>query len=238
MTTNLAWRNFAPSKKEKNMARNKTIAIIGATGNVGSAIAKCLAVTNNRLLLMANEADELAQLISEIKLMSPAAEIDGATCAKEASWEADIIIVATSSQEGKEIAERIREVAIGKIVISVSQPINGYLNIAASPSNISAAEELQALLPHSKVVKTFNTAFALDRCTPKSICNFADSFIAGNNGRAVDTVVELVRSAGFNPIPVGDLSASRMLERMQLKMIDQPVKTKSGWLSWWNGLTN
>src|SRR6185436_2560737 len=145
---------------ERNMARNKTIAIIGATGNVGSAIAKCLSVTNNRLLLMANEADHLAQLISEIKLTSSSAEIESASCAKEASWEADIIIVATSSQEGKEIAERIREVAIGKIVISVSQPINGYLNIAASPSNISASEELQALLPHSKVVKTFNTAFA------------------------------------------------------------------------------
>ncbi len=220
------------------MAHNKTIAIIGATGNVGSAIAKCLSVTSNRLLLMANEADHLAQLISEIKLTPPTAEIESATCAKEASWEADIIIVATSSNEGKEIAERIREVAIGKIVISVSQPINGYLNIVASPSNISAAEELQQLLPHSKVVKTFNTAFALDRFTPKSICNFADSFIAGNNGAAVDTVVELVRSAGFNPIPVGDLSASRMLERMQFKMIDQPVRNKSRWLSWLSGLTN
>jgi 8-hydroxy-5-deazaflavin:NADPH oxidoreductase len=220
------------------MAQNKTIAIIGSTGNVGSAIAKCLSVTSNRLLLMANDAEQLALLRSEIKLSSPTADIENVTCAKEASWEADIIVVATSSDEGKEIAERIREVAIGKIVISVSQPINGYLNITANPSNISAAEELQLLLPHSKVVKTFNTAFALDRFTPKSICNFADSFIAGNNGAAVDTVVELVKSAGFNPIPVGDLSASRMLEKMQLKMIEQPIKSKSGWLTWWNGLTN
>jgi 8-hydroxy-5-deazaflavin:NADPH oxidoreductase len=220
------------------MAQNKTIAIIGATGNVGSAIAKCLSVTSNRLLLMANEPEQLALLRSEIKLSYPAADIENVACAKEASWEADIIVVATSSDEGKEIAERIREVAIGKIVISISQPINGYLNIIANPPNISAAEELQQLLPHSKVVKTFNTAFAFDRFTPKSICNFADSFIAGNNGVAVETVVELVRSAGFNPIPVGDLSASRMLERMQLKLIEQPVKSKSGWLSWWNGLKN
>ena len=220
------------------MAHNKTIAIIGATGNVGSAIAKCLSVTSNRLLLMSNDVDALAQLISEIRLASPTVEMESATCAKEASWEADLIVVASSSIEGKEIAERIREVAIGKIVISVSQPINGCLNIVASPSNISAAEELQQLLPHSKVVKTFNTGFALDRFAPKSICNFADSFIAGNNGAAVDTVVELVRSAGFNPIPVGDLSASRMLERMQLKTIDQPVKNKPGWLSWLNRLTN
>ena len=83
------------------MAHNKTIAIIGATGNVGSAIAKCLSATSNRLLLMANEADHLAQLISEIELMSPTAEIESATCAKEASWEADIIVVAASSERRK-----------------------------------------------------------------------------------------------------------------------------------------
>jgi len=219
------------------MASSKTIAIIGATGNVGSAIAKCLSTTSNRLLLMADDEAQLVTLISDIRRTSPAAEIETATSAKEASWEADIIVVA-SPNAGNEIAERIREVAIGKIVISVSQPINGYLNISATPSNISAAEELQQLLPHSKVVKTFNTAFAFDRFTPKSICNFADSFIAGNNGAAVDTVVELVRSAGFNPIPVGDLTASRMLERMQLKLIEQPVKSKPGWLRWFNGLTN
>ena len=220
------------------MAHNKTIAIIGAAGNVGSAIAKCLSVTSNRLLLMSNEAEQLALLVSELKLISPTADIETVTCAKEASWEADIIMVATSTIEGREIAERIREVAIGKIVISVSQPINGCLNIAATPSNLSEAEELQQLLPHSKVVKTFNTAFALDRFTPKSICNFADAFIAGNNGAAVDTVVELVRSAGFNPIPVGDLSASRTLERMQLKLAEQPLKNSSRWLGWWKGLVN
>jgi 8-hydroxy-5-deazaflavin:NADPH oxidoreductase len=226
---------FATRKKDQEaMSHKKTVAVIGATGNVGSAISKCLSLTSNRLLLMANERDQLELLLSEIKSSSPSAEIEGITCAKEASWEADIIVVATSSDEGKAIAERIREVAIGKIVISVSQPIDGYLNIAANPSNISAAEELQQLLPHSKVVKTFNTAFALDRFTPKSICNFADSFIAGNNGAAVDTVAELVRSAGFNPIPIGDLSASRMLERMQLRIEEQPVKAKSRWLTWWN----
>ena len=135
------------------MAHNKTIAIIGATGNVGSAIAKCLSVTSNRLLLMANEADPLAQLISEIRLTSPSAELESATCAKEASWEADIIVVATSSNEGKEIAERIREVAIGKIVISVSQPINGYLNIAASPSNVSARKSCNSYCPIPKSSK-------------------------------------------------------------------------------------
>jgi predicted dinucleotide-binding enzyme len=214
------------------MSQKKTIAVIGATGNVGSAIAKCLSSTSNRLLLMSNESDQLTKLISEIKLSLPSSDVEAVTSEKEASWEADIIVVATTSEEGKNIAELIRGVAIGKIVVSVSQPINGYLNIAANPSNISAAEELQQLLPHSKVVKTFNTAFALDRFTPKSICNFADSFIAGNNGAAVDTVVELVRSAGFNPIPVGDLSASRMLERMQLKIVEQHVKNKLSWLPW------
>ena len=82
---------------------------------------------------------------------------------------------------------------------------------------MSAAEELQAVAAAFQSGEDLQYGFCAGSLTPKNVCNFADSFIAGNNGAAVDTVVELVRSAGFNPIPVGDLSASRMLEKMQLK---------------------
>ena len=50
------------------MSYKKTIAVIGATSNVGTAIAKCLATTNNRLLLMADEGDQVELLVSEIKV--------------------------------------------------------------------------------------------------------------------------------------------------------------------------
>jgi predicted dinucleotide-binding enzyme len=214
------------------MAQKQTIAIIGATGKVGSAIAKCLSVENYRLLLMADEPDKLNMLCATLKQPSAIAEIESLSCAKEASWEADIVIIATPYEEVTEVAKRIREVAIGKIVISVSQPLDMNVN-AAINSESSSAEELQKLLPHSKVVKTFTTAFALSNFTSLPVHKMTESFIAGNNGEAVEIVSELVRKAGFNPVLVGDLSMSRTLERIQSKMVQETIKTKSNWLASW-----
>jgi predicted dinucleotide-binding enzyme len=214
------------------MTTIKTIAIIGATGRMGSAIAKALSINSNyRLLLMSSDQNKLVAL--KLQLEKSGSEVYALSCAREASWEADIIILATSYEAEKEVAEKIREVAIGKIVISISNPLNkAYSELVTSPDT-SAAEELQKVLPNSKVVKTFNTTFAADFITPVIDGKTADAFIAGNNGDAVGIVSELVQSVGFNPIVVGDLTVSRTLERMQLLMIQPTIKHNYNWLAGW-----
>ncbi len=199
------------------MATVKTIAIVGATGNMGSAIAKSLSKNGTyRLLLMSTDADKLIDLKMQLQKSSLETEVLTLDCAREASWEADIIIVATPHEAEKEVAEKIREVATGKIVISVSAAVNRPNGGLATSAHTSAAEELQKLLPHSKVVKTFNIGFAQESTSPPIAGNTKDTFIAGNNGDAVITVSEIVKAAEFNPIIAGDLSVSRMLERLQL----------------------
>jgi 8-hydroxy-5-deazaflavin:NADPH oxidoreductase len=221
------------------MATVKTIAIVGATGNMGSAIAKSLTKKGNyRMLLMSNEPDKLEELRSHLEETNTGTEIYSVSCAREASWEADIIIVATPYEAEKEVAERIREVATGKIVISISNPLNSSYNELITSADTSAAEELQKLLPNSKVVKTFNTTFAADFISPIIDGKTTDAFIAGNNGEAVETVSEVVKSAGFNPVIAGDLSVSRTLERMQLLLIQLTMKNNYNWLAGWKILHN
>jgi predicted dinucleotide-binding enzyme len=197
------------------MATTKTIAIVGATGKMGASIAKALAGNRKyRLLLMSHDEDNLVAL--KFSLQKNGAEVYALSCAREAAWEADIIIVATPQEEEKEVVEKIREVAIGKIVISVSNPANQGNDAPVTPADASAAEHLQKLLPYSKVVKTFNSNFPSSLMTAVIGGKTADAFIAGNNGDAVDTVSDLVKSVGFNPVVAGDLTASRTLERIQL----------------------
>ena len=195
------------------MATVKTIAIVGASGKMGTAVAKNLSSGNYRLLLMAENVYELESL--KLELSQAKAEVITAQCAKEACWEADIIILATPYELFRDVAEKIREVATGKIVISISNTLNEKYNELVPSPNTSAAEELQKMLPHSKVVKTFNTALAAKYISPAIHSENADAFIAGDNGTAVMTVFELLQLVGFNPIVAGDLSVSRMLERMQ-----------------------
>ena len=211
----------------------KTIAIIGATGSMGSAIAKSLAKGNYRLLLFSNDTDKLEALVEEIRKTNLTADIDFIDCAFHASWEADIIIPAVPFRAEKEIAEKIREVATGKIVISIANPLNQSVDGLITASDTSAAEELQRLLPHSKVVKAFNTTFAADFSQLLIDGKQADAFIAGNDEEAVDTVKEMVRIAGFNPIAAGKLSVSRILENMQLLLIQLNTKYNYKWIAGW-----
>src|SRR5579875_2864223 len=135
------------------MATKKTIAIIGATGKMGSAIAKNLSKGNYRLLLFANSQEKAQKLANEIKKENPIADIDCSGCPFDASWEADIIIPAVKYNVEKEVAKKIKDVATQKIVVSISNPLNENFDGLITASDSSAAEELQDLLPNSKVVK-------------------------------------------------------------------------------------
>ncbi|MGC4020964.1 MAG: NAD(P)-binding domain-containing protein [Cyclobacteriaceae bacterium] len=201
------------------MAR-KTIAIIGATSLRGTAIARSLANTKQHLLLMSDEKDQLEGLIKDLKEHSMA-EVEAISCAKEACWEADIIILASAK---KEVAEKIKEVAIGKIVVSVSNPQENIGQL----TDTSLAEELQRELPYSKVVKTFNTSQNENFISPVIDGKSYDTFIAGNNSDAIESVSELIRSIGLNPFVVGDLSMSRALERMHQLLIRKTIEHNNG----------
>ncbi|WP_343304322.1 hypothetical protein AAHN97_22360 [Chitinophaga niabensis] len=129
------------------MTTTTTIAIIGKT-----PLAQTLSKGGYRILLFGGEC-------KEGELMD---------CPIEASWEADIIVLAAQPEE---MAEKIRAVAVQKIVLS-----NGSL------------ETWQTLLPHSKVVAFSNLSPA------QRVIN-----ISGDDGEALYTTAELLRSVGFFP---------------------------------------
>lgn len=220
------------------MKTKQTIAVIGASGNMGSAISKSLAKGNYRLLLFSENESKVQPVLDDIKKSYPSADVEITDCSKQASWEADIIILAVPHNAEKGIAEKIGEVSNQKIVISIANPLNESFDGLTTPPDTSAAEELQKLLPNAKVVKTFNTTFAADFASPFIDGKQVDAFIAGNDAEALETATELVTVAGFNPIVAGNLSVSRTLENMQLLLIQLTMKYNYNWLAGWKILHN
>ncbi|MDR8390786.1 NAD(P)-binding domain-containing protein [Aliifodinibius sp. S!AR15-10] len=216
----------------------QTIAIIGAGGNMGSAIATSSAGGNYRLLLFDREPEQLGSLHEEILKTHPKADLELMNCPHESSWEADIIILAVPHGAEKELADKIRDVATQKIVVSIANPIDEDFGELITDPSTSAAEELQQWLPNSKVVKAFNTTFAADFEQPIIDGKQVDAFIAGDDEVALQTVTELVETAGFNPINAGDLSVSGTLERMQLLLMQLTIKNEYNWLAGWKILHN
>ncbi len=211
----------------------QTIAIIGAGGNMGSAIAKSIAGSNCRLLLFDRAPEKSGSLAENIRQIHPAADIEPMSCPHTSSWEADIIILAVPHGAEKELADKIRDVATQKIVISIANPVDEDLDKLTTEPDTSAAEELQQWLPHSKVIKAFNTTFAADFEQPVIDGKQADAFIAGDDEDALQSVTELVKTAGFNPVIAGDLSVSGTLERMQLLLMQLTKKNNYDWHAGW-----
>jgi predicted dinucleotide-binding enzyme len=88
--------------------------------------------------------------------------------------------------------------------------LNAEYDDLVTPIGTSAAEESQKMLPHARVIKAFYTTFVADFDSPLIDGN-TDAFIAGNHADAINIVSDVVRTAGFNPVPVGDLTLSRTL---------------------------
>jgi hypothetical protein len=211
----------------------KTIAVIGATGNMGSGISYNLAKAGYRILLAGNNKLKLNDLVTKIKDITPGADVEILDCSKEASWEADVIIPAVSYEDQSEVALKIKDVVTGKIVISLSNPLNATYDGLVTDPTTSAAEELAKLLPYSKIVKAFNTVFAADFSTPQIDGKIADVFVAGDDEEAVTSVTELVKDAGFNPLYAGKLVVSRTLENMMVLLIGLTMRNSYNWLAGW-----
>lgn len=142
------------------MRTKQTIAVIGATGNIGTAISKSISKGNYKLLLSGRDFNKTVLTVNAIQTFNPLADVEAIDCSFNASWEADIIILALPFQVEKEIAEKIRAVANQKTVISFSNPYNETFNDLTTAANTIASAELQSLLPNSKVIKAVNTTFA------------------------------------------------------------------------------
>ena len=112
----------------------QAIAILDATGDNGSVVAKFLA-KDYRLLLFGHDRHQLNKLATQVRKIVPQADLDCLGCAFEASWEADVIILDTIDE--KAMAEKIRQVATQKLVIELTTGANTI--------------DLKALLPDSKV---------------------------------------------------------------------------------------
>lgn len=136
-----------------------TIAIIGANEQKGAGVAKNLCHSNHRLLLFGHDNSSLTLLAAEIKNLDAHTDIDILDCLVDASWEADIIIIAVAVVDLKQIAGKMRDVATQKTIIFISDPCREISKLADSNS---VDEEIQNLLPESKIIRVSNTRIAAD----------------------------------------------------------------------------
>jgi NADPH-dependent F420 reductase len=201
------------------------VAIIGA-GNVGRALASSFTRNGHTVTIASHNPENAAA----------AATATGARSAKtnvEAAAGAEIVVLAIPFASAEAVATEIRDAVAGKPVVDASNRMSFGPNGPTIDNGESNADRLAAWLPDAHVVKAFNTLFASNQANPIADGSQLDGFVAGDDQSSKDTVMELVRSIGLNPVDVGPLARAQQLEQIAFLNIALNVTANGSWSSGW-----
>jgi NADPH-dependent F420 reductase len=142
----------------------------------------------------------------------------------------DIVVLAVPYPALKAVLAQRQDQLAGKVVVDITNPLNfeTFDSLVVAPDS-SAAAELAAALPQSRVLKAFNTTFAgtLAAGTVGSLPTTV--LIAGDDADAKAELAGVVTSGGLKAVDAGSLARARELEAFGFLQLTLAVNEKVSW---------
>jgi hypothetical protein len=142
----------------------------------------------------------------------------------------DIIVLAVPYGALAEIVAARSDQLAGKVVVDVTNPLDfetfDSLRVAADGS---AAAELAAALPQSRVLKAFNTTFAATLASGAIGDLGTTVLVAGDDAAAKALLISVVTSGGLRAVDAGSLKRARELEALGFLQLTLAASEKIGW---------
>ena len=127
------------------------------------------------------------------------------------------------------IAERGDQLA-GKVVVDITNPLNfETFDSLVVPADSSAAAEIAAALPQSRVLKAFNTNFAATLAAGAVGAVPTTVLIAGDDTDAKSLLADVVTAGGLRAIDAGSLRRARELEALGFQQLTLAASEKISW---------
>lgn len=194
------------------------IAVLG-TGGVGKAFATRLTELGHEVSLGTREVAASKTKLSEFFEKNPNVKLH--TFADSAAF-GNIVINVTKGENTLEAVKSAGHKNLaGKVLIDISNPLDFSNGMPPSlfpqwSNTNSLGEEIQKMMPETKVVKTLNTMWNGLMLNPNLIANGNHiNYICGNDAGAKKTVTNLLHEFGWkdeNLLDLGDISAARATE--------------------------
>ena len=180
------------------------VSIIG-TGNMGQAIAA-----------VARRGGHPVQLLGQADAGTP---VNG-----------DVVVLAVPYPAVAEVIAERGESLAGKVVVDITNPLDfATFDALVVPADSSAAAEIAAALPQSRVLKAFNTTFAGTLAAGNVGPLPTTVLIAGDDAEAKSTLAEVVTSGGLKAVDAGTLSRARELEALGFLQLTLDVGESVSW---------
>ena len=152
------------------------------------------------------------------------------TTDKDKAITGDVVVLAVPYGALDEIVAERGDQLAGKIVVDITNPLNfETFDSLVVPADSSAAAEIAAALPQSRVLKAFNTNFAATLAAGTLGPVATTVLIAGDDADAKSTLTDIVTSGGLNATDAGALSRARELEALGFLQLTLAVAEKVSW---------
>jgi predicted dinucleotide-binding enzyme len=184
------------------------LSIIG-TGEVGGCLGQRWSALGYRVVYGSRTPQDPKVQALAVATGNGAAAMEVAGCIASS----DVILLAVPWRAIPEIAPLLAP-AGPKVLIDISNPVKVVGGVFEVPDGAppSVAEDLQARVPESAVVKAFNT-LSVDAMADSAVAGGTISLpIAGADAEAKTKVARVAEAMGFTPIDVGQLYLARYLE--------------------------
>jgi 8-hydroxy-5-deazaflavin:NADPH oxidoreductase len=185
------------------------IGIIGA-GMIGSTMARLWANAGHDVRLASRHPDQLEPIVAQIgKGASTGAPGDAAAFG-------DVVMITVPLKATPDLAREIGKTLAGKVVVDTGNAYekrdgDAARQAAAHPGG--SASWAAAMFPGARWVKGFNTVYfkVLETEAHRSGDRVGIP-LASDDAEAMNTVAQLVRDAGFEPVVVGSLARGKEFE--------------------------
>ena len=204
------------------------IAILGGTGKEGAGLATRWALAGHSIIIGSRDAARAHDKAVELRERTHKLTIVGHENVEAAAL-GEVIVVALPATGLATTLPPTREACRGKVVISTVVPLTfGGPRLFSPPPAGSSAEEVQALLPESRVVAAFHHIAAHELAEAEHPIE-CDLLMCGADGGAKGVVADLGRSMGLRALDVGPLSNAGPVEGITalLATINRRYKLKN-----------
>jgi predicted dinucleotide-binding enzyme len=142
----------------------------------------------------------------------------------------DIVVLAVPHAAIPDILATRGDQLVGKVVVDITNPLNFQtFDSLTVPADSSAAAQIAASLPQSRVVKAFNTNLAATLASGTAGEVPTTVLIAGDDGQAKSQLADVVTAGGLRAIDSGSLRRARELEALGFLQITLAAQDKMPW---------
>jgi 8-hydroxy-5-deazaflavin:NADPH oxidoreductase len=200
-----------------------SIAIIGGTGNLGSALAVRLAAPEVKVIIGSRDAQKAQNAVATLKSKMRAGELIGTTN-QEAVKQGEFVVIAVPYEGHAQMVQDLKGQVAGKVVIDTVVPLKKAKPFV--PPAGSALLEAQSILDgEAPVIGALHNISAVD--LGEVDAPLGDVLVCGDNEAAKQKVMEVIRKIGARTFDGGPAANAYVIEGLTGVIIHLNRKYKS-----------